>query len=509
MAKGRKGNISDKQRKAMHANMRARGVALGKTPQGTDADLNRSANVFPNTPANLKEWSKPGGSRRMDIEGVDTKPKMVMQITLENVTPDKATKYFTQNKAKLLVSKMTDRKLSEMSDEDIRKNNVIITDYINLIESDDPHSKRLLIDGGYYGSVLDQDAVGISPNDIWLHQNLKHSQKLIDDERMKRKTHTFKVDSTLLNEDILRMAHSGTSFDPERRAKMEVEYFKAEVQSVYDELKEYATTPEQKKQLNEEMVKFQKKYAEKYNDILATRGRMLSPMITGPANFPVSRNKKTISSYENKVHAKDKFRDKVVGGIKRRWRKENIESAGGERVILERDLKDARNEHNRMIEANKITRKKIPDSEKITLLKDLGFTDKDIADSIPKTVAKKGGKFDKEKISTGGFEWAKGTISDIKFNVAGSKADIKRMEGRLWVIDKRKATPTGSNKFSGGEIVDNNEADRVQILFDDKPDDTMRGKLKGEGWRWSPRNSAWQRKRTDAAMRSAKRIVGA
>lgn len=45
MAKGRKGNISDKQRKAMHANMRARGVALGKTPQGTDAAMSSARRI--------------------------------------------------------------------------------------------------------------------------------------------------------------------------------------------------------------------------------------------------------------------------------------------------------------------------------------------------------------------------------------------------------------------------------------------------------------------------------
>ena len=474
MAKGKKGNISDKQRKAMHASMRARGVAMGKPPQGMDADLNKSANVFPKTPANVKEWSKPGGSRRMDLEGIDTKPKMVMQITFEDVTPDK-------------------KDMLRLSDEDAFK------EYIS-----DMSIEQLEYIKDQQRAELGKMRVSAADRERFTMQ-LEVAEKMVDE----RKIHTFKVDPTLLNKDILRMAHSGTSFNPEKRAEMEVEYFKAEVQSVYDELKEYATTPEQKKQLNEEMIKFQNKYAEKYNDVLATRGRMLSPMITGPANFPVSRNKKTISSYENKMHAKDKFRDKVVGGIKKRWRKENIESAGGERAILERNLKDVRDEHNRMIEANKITRKKIPDDEKITLLKGLGLTDKDIADSTPKTVAKKGGKFDKEKINAGGFEWVKGTISDIKFNVAGSNADIKRMEGRLWVIDKRKATPTGSNKFSGGEIVDNNEADRVQILFDDKPDEAMRSKLKGAGWRWSPRNSAWQRKRTDAAMSSARRIVGA
>ena len=45
MANGRKGNISDKQRKAMHANMRARGIAMGKTSQGMDAAVSSARRI--------------------------------------------------------------------------------------------------------------------------------------------------------------------------------------------------------------------------------------------------------------------------------------------------------------------------------------------------------------------------------------------------------------------------------------------------------------------------------
>ena len=86
--KGKKGNMSREQQQAMHASMRSRGVRMGKTPQGMDADLSESANVLPDTPANRRKWEKPGGSRRMDLEGIDTKPKIVMQVTFEDVTPD-------------------------------------------------------------------------------------------------------------------------------------------------------------------------------------------------------------------------------------------------------------------------------------------------------------------------------------------------------------------------------------------------------------------------------------
>ena len=83
------------------------------------------------------------------------------------------------------------------------------------------------------------------------------------------------------------------------------------------------------------------------------------------------------------------------------------------------------------------------------------------------------------------------------------------MKERVKTMEMMDAKPTSTVKFSGGEIIDNSEDDRVQIDFGDKPDEVMRGKLKGEGWQWSPYNGVWQRKRTDAALSSAKRIVGA
>ncbi|MDO9398082.1 MAG: hypothetical protein Q7T71_16170, partial [Herbiconiux sp.] len=76
-------------------------------------------------------------------------------------------------------------------------------------------------------------------------------------------------------------------------------------------------------------------------------------------------------------------------------------------------------------------------------------------------------------------------------------------------LEKKEVTPTGEITFTGGSIVDNREEDRVQIFFDQKPDQAMIDKLKGEGWRWAPSVGAWSRKRTDAALYSARRITGA
>lgn len=88
---------------------------------------------------------------------------------------------------------------------------------------------------------------------------------------------------------------------------------------------------------------------------------------------------------------------------------------------------------------------------------------------------------------------------------------IKRVADRLAELDKRQAEqahPTESTKFDGGEIVRNLEADRLQILFDEKPDEATRAALKSNGFRWSPRYGAWQRQLTQNAESAARRVLG-
>ena len=61
--------------------------------------------------------------------------------------------------------------------------------------------------------------------------------------------------------------------------------------------------------------------------------------------------------------------------------------------------------------------------------------------------------------------------------------------------------------FAGGKIVINTEVERVQILFDDVPDLDLREKLKANGFRWSPRFKAWQRKSTPRGIYVARNLM--
>ena len=58
----------------------------------------------------------------------------------------------------------------------------------------------------------------------------------------------------------------------------------------------------------------------------------------------------------------------------------------------------------------------------------------------------------------------------------------------------------------GGEAVANQEENRLQLLFDEKPSEEQRSKLKSWGFRWSPSNKAWQRQLNSNAIYAAGQI---
>lgn len=97
------------------------------------------------------------------------------------------------------------------------------------------------------------------------------------------------------------------------------------------------------------------------------------------------------------------------------------------------------------------------------------------------------------------------------YNLSSIRNKIKRIQNRIAALDKLQAeqeAPVENLKFDGGEIVRNADENRLQILFTDIPDPDIRQALKSHGFRWSPRNKAWQRQLTQNAEYDAKRIVG-
>ena len=90
------------------------------------------------------------------------------------------------------------------------------------------------------------------------------------------------------------------------------------------------------------------------------------------------------------------------------------------------------------------------------------------------------------------------------------RGKIERTEQRLAELDRREqqaAEPQTGTAFDGGQIVRNIDLNRLQILFDTIPDADTRAALKHNGFRWSPKNQAWQRQLTDNAERAARQVL--
>ena len=96
------------------------------------------------------------------------------------------------------------------------------------------------------------------------------------------------------------------------------------------------------------------------------------------------------------------------------------------------------------------------------------------------------------------------------YELSSIRGKIERTEQRLAELDRREqqtAEPQTGTAFDGGQIVRNIDLNRLQILFDAIPDADTRAALKQNGFRWSPKNQAWQRQLTDNAERAARQVL--
>lgn len=93
------------------------------------------------------------------------------------------------------------------------------------------------------------------------------------------------------------------------------------------------------------------------------------------------------------------------------------------------------------------------------------------------------------------------------YKFANNSAEIRRVKDRITHLEKIQALETKEIRIGDARIVMNVEANRVQILFDAIPSEEMRKKLKSNGFRWSPSQSAWQRHITNAAIYAAKELL--
>jgi cell division septum initiation protein DivIVA len=137
----------------------------------------------------------------------------------------------------------------------------------------------------------------------------------------------------------------------------------------------------------------------------------------------------------------------------------------------------------RMVAANKAVRSKAPREA----LSALGFSDTMI-----------------ERALTPDFAGRLGFPDYVLRNAASEAARVRK---RIADLEARATRRAPEPIVLPGVRVEEAE-NRVRILFDTKPDDTVHTALKRAGFRWSPSVGAWQRHASNGAWYEAKRIAG-
>ena len=94
------------------------------------------------------------------------------------------------------------------------------------------------------------------------------------------------------------------------------------------------------------------------------------------------------------------------------------------------------------------------------------------------------------------------------FDTTNINQRIHSVKQRIERLEKEKEKGNTESEIENGlfKVIENTEIMRLQIIFDGKPPAGARDLLKSHGFRWSPKNSAWQRQLTNNARYALRQI---
>lgn len=296
-------------------------------------------------------------------------------------------------------------------------------------------------------------------------------------------------ESNLTFKDLYRLAYEGTRNvyqDPDRVARQTLECYSAEFDSDLVTIRGFAKTDEAKALLEQEAQRYTDNYRKYFTGWLSAKSRCISSFITGPANFPVQKARKANESERKRYDEFVDFRGKALTAIRKK-----LQSAGvvelPELELAEKKLAGLMIRQELMKQAREAHRK---------YLKNPATLDQsDLSEEIKQLVRDSGKK-----------------VPFAAYQLTNNGSEIRRMTDRVEML-KAKAfaaenKASQEKNFDKGKIVLNYELDRLQLVYDEKPDAETIRTLKSNGFKWAPSQMAWQRQMTENAKWSATRVTG-
>ena len=228
---------------------------------------------------------------------------------------------------------------------------------------------------------------------------------------------------------------------------------------------------------------YARKLAENMNSSFSIEARVPSILIAGGSNFPVRKKEKQNAARDRNMEdwneiqgLLDKIRSTGMGGI----------SADDPQAIqkLEAKLEKLQTAQDTMKAVNAYYRKH------------------KTLDGCPNLSAERIEAMKAEMSS----QWHIQDKPYPSWALSNNNAEIRRIKGRIAELTKKQETAYAGWEFDGGKVETNKEDNRLQIFFEEKPDEKTRETLKENGFRWSPKAGAWQRQLNDNAIYAADRL---
>ena len=92
--------------------------------------------------------------------------------------------------------------------------------------------------------------------------------------------------------------------------------------------------------------------------------------------------------------------------------------------------------------------------------------------------------------------------------LTNNNSNMRRIKERIEQLQKIQQTDFSTVEFSGGKVIPNKEINRLQIFFNEIPDQDIRKEMKNWGFHFSKsNNNAWQRQLNSNAFYAAKMVI--
>lgn len=298
-----------------------------------------------------------------------------------------------------------------------------------------------------------------------------------------------------ISRELATRAFNGTSFDPEKRGESRRKEYVEAVNGLYAEMWGIAKTDEQKALLAAEMERYRQGYVKHLSAYLQSHSNVVSSMIAGPARFPVARMQKRGQWADNKVNELLEWDRKARAAVKSKLldARPQEEKDAAEWDAIRRDINDSLN----TIEA--IDAGRLPYARPL------------FASSIAGRI--------EQLAQAGEVELVKKAVGRLaEYDLSHEKPAFTSRH-KVWSFLSLANESAARNEARAGkpqellgeaegvELWANYQLDRVQLVFAEKPDHQTREKLSRSGWKWSPRNEAWQRQLTRNGIDSGKAIL--